>query len=74
MQEDNTFKKKRDPLKRKRGGGKRMNRDKRREQRHEEAVARQALHDALTLDEKIAKATPGSKEMMRLESMKEDAA
>ncbi len=62
---------KEEPIKRRRsrsqpGGGKRKNRDARRAQRRSDAEARQATYDALTLEEKIAKARRGSKEYRKL--------
>ena len=43
-----------------------------RERKRKEAEERQAKHDALSLDQKLAKATPGSREHQRLTKVKTD--
>ena len=43
-----------------------------RERKRLEAIERQKKYDALTLDQKLAKATPGSREHMRLTQKKTD--
>jgi len=48
----------------------RANLPHRREKRKEEAKARQIVYDALTLDQKIAKAVPGSKVYIKLQIKK----
>lgn len=44
----------------------RMNFPHRKEQRHKEALERQAKYNSLSLEQKIAKATVGSKEHTKL--------
>lgn len=62
--EENTLKKPRNPAKP--GGGKRCNRDARKAIRREAAAARQKVYDSFTIEQKIARAVPGSREHTRL--------